>query len=118
MFGQSKSIKSEEEIRTVKMQIDIYLSRYLRNFLEGVEVSGGEYAAMVRCLLLICEREVHYEETKDNLREFLVKHKPVLMPSYFQDMLCRRVVDSVPCAAKLNEVNILEKILTLTNCDI
>ena len=55
-FEHSKTINSEEEIKTTKMQIDIQLHDYLRKFLKSKEISAQEYPKMAMSLILICER--------------------------------------------------------------
>lgn len=63
-FEQSRSVKSEEEIRSMQLQSDLHLHEYLRKYLTGCEFEGDKLRRMVLGLGVLCERETHFEETR------------------------------------------------------
>lgn len=66
-------------------------------------------------LILICEREAHFEETKEKIRKMLttISNKHVYLPQKFEEMSFKPVIQPAKCKEKLNEINILEQILSL-----
>ena len=103
-FEHSKTIHSEEEIRTSKMQIDLQLHDYLKNFLKNKTVNSQEYTRMAMSLVMLCEREAHYEETKEKIRKMLTEGQnyKCLLPVYFNDMVYSPTQQSRKCKEKLN----------------
>ena len=61
----SKGISSAEEIKTSKALLDMQLIDYLKQLLKQMkEKEGTDYEQAMRSLMLIVERETHFEETK------------------------------------------------------
>lgn len=55
-FEQSRSIKSEEEIKTLKLQNDLQLHDYLKKYLDRTTFPPEKQNKWRMYLLLICER--------------------------------------------------------------
>jgi hypothetical protein len=97
----------------MRLQIDLQLYDYLKRFLSRIDLSGEQYSAVAMSLMLLCEREAHFEETKEKLRDLLTKGNTVLMPSYLGDMTFRMTPHVTKCKEKMNEITLLEQMINL-----
>ena len=97
----------------MKMQIDFQLHDYLVKFLNRVEAKGQEYREIAISLIVVCERETHYEETREKIRKLLTRENSVLMPSQLGDLQYRPIVHQSQIKQGISEISILEQMIDL-----
>ena len=116
-YGYSEGVMSEDMVKTARMEVDMKLNEYVKQYLNRLgesETPSSNRRAIIRELLFFAERECNFEETKQSIRSML---READKHAWGEELEARAFTDHTSRPqplTKLNEISILDSMLQYT----